>query len=225
MHLFRRSQLFLLTILSVALIGSCTGSQPEGNQNAADPTEPPFSNSEPERYQAIVVQASPSGSVKFLIARDGERWRIDSDLGLPGQTGSLHVDKKDYVLHFASRSYGEYTAGHGFDERPGMVEEISHGLLNSREVAKYEIIGTEGDLTRYKMTNDKGKEAVITIDTARGIPVRKEIYDLAEGGRKLEMTVTIEDYKTEPDPANFELPRDFKQVPIGEMKKILTGGQ
>jgi hypothetical protein len=214
-----------LAILSIALLASCSPSEQTSNQPAAEPSEPPFSNAEPESYQAIVVQSSPGGTVKFLIARDGDRWRIDSEYGLPSQTGSLHVDKKDFVLDFATRSYSEYTAGHGFDERPGMVEEISFGLLNSRETANYEMVATEGELTRYRMIDGKGKEAIITIDTSKDIPVKKEIYDLADGGRQLTMTVTLEDLRLEPDQANFDLPKDFKQVPIGDMKKILTGGK
>jgi hypothetical protein len=106
-----------------------------------------------------------------------------------------------------------------------MVQDISHGLFNSRDVATYEMIGTEGELTRYKMTDAKGNEAIITLDTARGVPVKKEIYTLADSGRSLKMTVIIEDFRLEADPASFELPKDFKRVPMGEMKKILTGKQ
>lgn len=225
MHLLKSLILYVFLISSAALFGSCAIQQPAALQNTAEPSEPPFENSEPERYQTIVVQASPGGIVRFLIARDGDRWRIDSDYGQPQQTGSLHVDKRDYVLHFATRSYSEYTAGHGFDERPGMVEEISHGLFNSREVGSYEVVGTQGELTQYKMSSSNGKEAVITVDTAKSLPVRKEIYRLTDGGHQSEVTVTLEDLKPDPDASNFEIPSDFKKVPIGEMKKILSGGK
>ena len=225
MHLLKVPIYFRFAIVWAALISGCSVQQPPGSQLAAEPSEPPFSNSEPDRYQAIVVQSSPAGSVRFLIARDGEQWRIDAEYGGPNQTGSLHVDKKDYILDFAKKVYSEYTAGHGFDERPGMVEEISHGLLNSREVANYQLVGTEGELTRYKMTNSKGKEAIIIVDTVKRLPVKKEIYNTADGGSQLEMTITLEDLRLEPDAANFELPKDFKQVPISEMKKILSGGK
>jgi hypothetical protein len=109
MHLLKRRLFLLIILLSIAQILSCNRSQPTGGDNAVPQSEPPFSNTEPESYQTILVQTSPEGTVRFLIARDGDKWRIDSEYGLSSQTGSLHLDKKDYVLDFATKSYGEYT--------------------------------------------------------------------------------------------------------------------
>ncbi len=221
MQLFIKAKLLTL-VAAAGLMISCSTPEPVADMPAAVPTEPPFANAEPEKYQTFVLQTSPSGTVRFLIARDGDRWRIDSDLGQPRQTGSLHTDQKDFVLDYATRSYGEYTAGHGFDERPNMVEEITHGLFNSREIAVYENLGTDGGFAQYKMTDGKGKESIITIDLAKGLPIRKEIFNIADGNRMLEMTVWLEDFTTEVDPANFEIGKDFKKVSMDEMKKILS---
>ena len=211
MKLIDRMKVTLFLVAAAAFAAACSTTEPAPEKAAAEPTEPPFSNAEPERYQAVIVQTTGQELVKFRVVRDGNLWRIDSAYGEPGQTSSIHTDK-EYVISFAGKAYGEYTAGHGFDERPQMVQEISGGMLNSREAAVFEKIGSEGGLTRYRMTDDKGVEAVITFDEGKGLPIRKESQ---------KMTVTLEDLSLEPDVSLFEIPKDLRKVPMDEMKKIL----
>lgn len=211
MKLIDRMKIFLFLAAILTSAAACGTAEPPPEKPAAVPTEPPFSNSEPERYQAVIVQTTGRDAVKFRIVRDGSRWRVDSAFGEPSQTASIHTDK-DYVISFAGKAYGEYTAGHGFDERPQMVQEISGGMLNSREAAVYERTGSEGGLTRYKVTDEKGGEFIVTFDESKGLPVKKESQ---------QMTVTLEEFSLEPDLSLFEIPKDLKKVPMDEMKKIL----
>lgn len=204
---------FLLAALALA---SCTRTEPVAEQTPPGPTEPPFENTEPEVYQTFVIQTLSTGPVKFFIARSGDNWRIDSDLDGANRTASLRLDGKDYVLDFGSRSYGEYTSGHGFDERAETVREVTFGLINGRDVAVYERNG-QG----YRSKDDKGREVNITLDE-QGRPVSKEIYRDSDGGRVREIRVELNDFKLLADPAHFDIPKDFKKVTMAEMKNILT---
>ncbi len=194
--------------------------KPAPDKAMGELSEPPYMNDEPEKYQTYVLQATSGETVKFFAARDGDKWRIDSAYGTPTQTGSLHTDK-DYVLAFAQKSYGEYESAHGFDERPNMVQEITHGMLNARDKAVFETLSSAGGVTRYRAIDANGKEAVITFDETKKIPVKKEIFNTQGGVRKLEITISLEEFTTDVDAAHFEIPKGFKKVPRQEIKNIL----
>ncbi len=212
---------FAFVILSAIFVAGCSPPESAIPQSSAQPTEPPFSNEEPGRYQTFIVQTMADEADKFFVARDGDKWRIDSAYGTPGQTATLHTDK-DYILAFIAKAYSEMETAHGFDERPNMVQEISHGLLNSREQASYEKIDSANSLTNYRYKDAKAKEVVLTFDEAKRVPVKKEIFGIVGGTRTLEKGITLEGFTTEVDPGHFKIPEDFKKVSAAEMKKILT---
>jgi hypothetical protein len=206
----------LILVLMCLAMSACTGVEPVAEKPPLEPTEPPFENTEPEKYQTYVTHNTPAGVVRFFIARNGDNWRIDSDVDGPNRTASMRIDGKDYVLDLASGSYGEYTAGHGFDERQEMVREITYGLIAGKEIAVYEKTG-EG----YKFTDDKGREVIVRLSD-HGRPLKKEIYRNAENGRGLDISVELMEFKLEPDPVHFVMPKDLKKVSMAEMKNILT---
>lgn len=187
-------------------------------------TEPPFQNSEPEKYQTEVWQTSATGIEKFLIVRDGARWRIDSAYGSPEQVSSMHTDK-DYVASISSKSYAEYPVSHGFDERENMANEISFGLINSRKKAAYEKMGTENGITKYRIAPapPKNIETVIHFDEKLGRPVKKELFKNDGANRLLDRTIELSGFKNEVDQTLFAFPKDFKKVSVEDMKKLLTG--
>ena len=220
---------YLLLVLSFTLLLLCCQTVSTGeNVNAVEraKTEAPFPNKEPEKYQTEIWQTSARGTEKFFIARDGAKWRIDSAYGAADQVTTLHTDK-DYVLASASKIYAEYPTSHGFDEREGMVSEISLGMLNGIERAIFEKLGTESGITKYRMTADVGSnlETFIYFDEKAGLPVKKEIFKIDGNHRVLDRSVELSGFKTEVDAALFILPKDFQKASIEEMKKVLSGIQ
>lgn len=217
----------LLFVFTLLLPGCQTVSTGE-NVNAVEraKTEAPFPNKEPEKYQTEIWQTSSRGVEKFFVARDGAKWRIDSAYGAPNQVTTLHTDK-DYVLDSASKIYAEYPTSHGFDEREGMVAEMSLGLLNGTERAIFEKLGTESGITKYRMAADAGSnlDTLIYFDEKAGIPVKKEIFKTDGGQRTLDSSVELSGFKTEVEPAMFTLPNDYRKASIEEMKKVLSGIQ
>ena len=211
---------FVLSLL-VFLLASCSSQGPDSEVSLGPPTEPPFKNEEPERYQTFIVQTTPVETVKFFVARDGSKWRIDSAYGTPQQTTSLRTDK-DYVLAFGPRIYSEYESVHGYEERPDVIQEITHGMINNRDVAVYKKIDDTDGLVKYKYVDQKGKESIVTYDSANGIPIRKELFGIKDGLRVPEIAISLEGFSTEVDPVSFELPKDFKKVSPQEMKAFLV---
>ncbi len=207
------------------IMTSCGG--PKADQNPSIPpqdavrVEPPYQNAEPETYQTEVWQVTQRGTDKFLISRKGDKWRIDSAVGDPSQTASLR-NGKYYVLSMATKSYAEYDPGHGYDDRADTVIAITMGLIGGREKAVYEMTGTADGQTKYRVTGAPGKpvESIVTVDGKVGLPVMKEVYK-TDGERVLDMTVKLNGFKTEVDDSVFELPKDFKKVPLEEIKKTL----
>lgn len=211
----------LFISLSVTLLAACSSPGPVSNLAGAEPTEPPFTNEEPEKYQTFIVQTTPKETVRFFVARDGDKWRVDSAYGTPSQTTSLHTDK-DYILAYEAKAYSEYDSTHGFDERPNMVQEISYGMLNSRDKAVYEEISSEAGVAKFRFIDARGKESVVTFDKENGLPIKKEIFSINDGAKTLEITISLEGLLTEVDPGHFEIPKEFKKASAEEMKKILT---
>ncbi|MEQ1603993.1 MAG: hypothetical protein ABL999_03920 [Pyrinomonadaceae bacterium] len=223
-----QSAALVLAVLLTLIFQGCrtvsTGENTERSAAGAVMTEPPFKNGEPEKYQTEVLQTSAIGVEKFFIIRDGAKWRIDSAYGSPDQVSSLHTDK-DYVASFAAKSVAEYPATHGFDERENMVTEISFGLINSREKAAYETMGTENGITKYRIAPapPKNIETVIHYDEKLGLPIKKEIFRNDGANRLIDRTIEFSGFKTEIDTTLFAFPKDFKKVSVEDMKKILTG--
>jgi hypothetical protein len=219
----RKSIISVVVISLIAFaLAACSTPDTALNTIPAAPTQPPFKNEEPEKYQTYIVQTTPTETVRFFVARDGARWRVDSAYGAPGQTTSLHTDK-EYVLAHSAKTYSEYEESHGYDQRPNMIEEISHGMINGRENAVYEKIGGSDRIVKYKYVDRKGRESIVSYDEVKGLPVTKEFFTMGGGTKTLQLSISLEGFSTEVDQSNFALPKDFKRVTPQEMRFILTG--
>ena len=216
----KSAQIIFSLLSAVFLMASCSSMGSADAVSPAVPSEPPFKNDEPDRYQVFIIQTTPVESVKFFAARDGDKWRIDSAYGTSQHTASIHNDK-DYVLAFGHGVYSEYDSAHGYDERPDLIQEITHGMINKKDLAVYETIDSAGDLVRYKYIDPKGQESLVTFDAAKGIPVRKELFVAKDGLKTLDITISLEGFSTDVDPATFDLPKDLKRVTPQEMRSVL----
>lgn len=243
MKLSNLTKYFIVLGLFSLAFSACGGSKPADNAAAAPSdntaispadaksippadavrTEPPYQNAEPSSFQTEVWQITAAGTEKFQLTRKDAKWRVDNALGDPSQTSTLHSDK-DYVLSFPTKTYAEYESGHGYDDHASIMEAVTKGLLNGRDKAVYEKIGSENGMTRYRIIGEPGKpvESFVTVDDKLGLPIMKEVYKL-EGGRRLDITVKLVGFKTEVDDKAFDIPKDFKKVPLEEMQKSLTG--
>lgn len=227
MQLSNLPKTLLILALTAVIFQACGGTKPadqaSGPPADAQRTEPPYANAEPEKYQTEIVVTAGSLVEKFMAVRSGGKWRVDTAYGDPKQVTTLRTDK-DYVMSIATRSYSNYQSGHGYDERARMVEDITRGMINSRTNAVFEKLGSEGGVTKYRKWGEAGKDlvSIVSFDEKAGIPVKMEIFKNTPGTGPADVTVQLVNFKAEPDETLLAIPKDFKEVPIEDMKKVLV---
>lgn len=258
-----RAALVYLFLLTLALsAASCKGSGTNGNQNAnsaagsttvADETSttPPFSTKEPERYQATMVITSSLGeqsnipgmsqltTKEMLIARDGERRRVDMEL-VPGMRAAyLQTATARYLLLPARKVYAEFKqGGEGGASEPSKnpSSDFSPDALLNQSIggARYEKLGAEnvsGRATvkyRVTMTGKTGEaksvttESLIWIDDALGMPVKSETTMSGTGSANSKYSMELRDIKQDVDQSVFELPTDYTKVDYKDIQRQIT---
>ncbi len=227
MQLSNLPKTLLILALTSVIFQACGGTKPadqaSGPPADAQRTEPPYANAEPEKYQTEIVVTAGTLVEKFMAVRSGGKWRVDTAYGDPKQVTTLRTDK-DYVISIATRSYSNYQSGHGYDERARMVEDITRGMINSRTNAVFEKLGSEGGVTKYRKWGEAGKDlvSIVSFDEKAGIPVKMEIFKNTPGTGPAAVTVQLVNFKAEPDETLLAIPKDFKEVPIEDMKKVLV---
>ena len=209
------------------------------SQESAVLTTPPYSTSEPERYQATRVlrsQAStpsttPSGengTSTILIARDGAKRREEYVSPDNERVVYLETSAGRFVLLPGSKVYAalesdQNVSGGALTEPAGEPEVVSTDeLLNEVDHgAKYQSLGTEvvegRATTKYRVTTAKASgeanrqsETLIWIDEALGMPVRSETTDGSESSVKVIME--LKDITLKVDEHLFEIPRGYTKV-------------
>lgn len=215
----------IVAAFAVLFVQGC-GPAKTGNTASAPPpdaqkTEPPYKNEDPEAFQTEITVTTGATVERFMAVRKGDKWRIDTGYGGPKHVISLRADK-DYVMSPTAKIYADYQSGHGFDERARMMDEITRGMLDNRERAVFEKLSTEGSITKYRMWGEPNKNlvSIISFDEKAGIPVKMEIFKNGGDG-PADTTVVLVGFKTEPDETLLAIPKDFKAVPLDEMRKFL----
>jgi len=227
MNIAKLTANLLFVVIAISISLACrSASTGDGSLHASEKTAPPFPNEEPESYQTEIWQTSAKGVEKFFMMRDGEKWRMDALYGSPEQVSTIHTDK-EYVISLATKVYAEYPLSHGYDDRGDMVNAMTYGMLNAKGMDIYKNLGSGGGQTRFMTRSDadKGHESIVYVDDKLELPVKKEVFKLGEIGQTPEMTITLSNFKTEPDEALFTLPTGLKRIPPEEMKRVLVGSK
>jgi hypothetical protein len=252
--------LFLLTLALSAASCKRSGTNGDANANSAagsttvadeTSTTPPFSTKEPERYQATMVITSSLGeqsnipgmsqltAKEMLIARDGEKRRVEMEL-VPGtKVAYLQTATARYMLVPARKVYAEFKPGEeGVDSEPSKntSSDFSPDALLNQSVggARYEKLGAEnvnGRATvkyRVTMTGKTGEaksvttESLIWIDDALGMPVRSETTMSGGGSANSKYSMELRDIKQDVDQSLFELPTDYTKVDYKDIQRGIT---
>jgi hypothetical protein len=178
----------------------------------------PFSTKEPEVFQAeIVITANGSEGKKF-IARSGNSRRFDYNVGAKNQVSVVQSDKI-YTLLANKKIYTETAFGQSFPARNDWTSE----WLNAKTDAEFTKIGTENNLTQYRVSfgETAKSEMLIFVDEKISLPVKQEFYSLENGQRNLTMMIELRNFKAEASNDLFAIPKDFKKVSAEEFRKIL----
>jgi hypothetical protein len=248
--------LFLITCLLAFLLSgvackrtaenNANGNASNANASAAtDDTSstPPFQTKEPERYQATMITSGSLGgqaasipglssltNQQMLVARDGEKRRVETEM-FPGvKITYLQLAGARYLLYPAKKLYAEIKLD-GSDASVNPAQGVPSDFAPDKLVkgattgAKYEKLGTEEvngrTTTKYRVTGGSGDESqqntetIIWVDESLGMPIKSE--STSTSGAKYSME--LRDIKQEVDATLFELPKDYQKV---EHKDILS---
>lgn len=170
----------------------------------------PFETKEPETYQADFVTIAGGAETRSHLSRKGTRSRFDSFEAGKSIRSIVQTDKLIYVDH-RSKTFAEASTGGG-DAQPPYLADLTASLLTQKPPAKFEKIGTDGKIERYRVTADSSiTPSIISYDTEIKMVTRHEIGD----GFAFEMR----NFTLEVDDQVFQIPPGYRKVAWADFLK------
>jgi hypothetical protein len=206
---------------------------------------------EPDKYAAtLAFSIETQGGEKAIgipqlslqVARSGDDRRLE--FKLPDGTPLIYLDHDNhhYVILPARKQYAELTkesTGLQFQKllTPGQLVESLKNVKGLQRAGDETYNGRAAEKYQYSKTtetNTKAGEvqanAYIYVDKDTGLPLHAEIDAESSGDVKgvkaARVVAEMKDIKTDIDPAMFQTPSDFAQVPPEKVKQqidALTG--
>jgi hypothetical protein len=226
--MFSSKPLNLILFFTLVCCSSCsffqnsTNSNTSANQTIGSETknEVVFPTKEPENYQLeIVVKSDGEEEQKTLTAKSGQRFfSIGNDIA------TLKIDAtKSYLINFDQKIFTEnLTPTTTYDNSSETLQSfLTTELLNGKTDAKFENLGDENGLTKYRATFETS-ESLIFVDENFKLPMRQEFYKLNGEERTLMYSSEIQNLKLAADESFFEVPKDFRKVSLAEFQTELS---
>ena len=186
----------------------------------------PFSTKEPNVYQTeISVTANGVKDVTFT-ARDGANQLTIFDYRKKTEFALLKTsENQTFLINQRRKIYAENTsAANVSDAKSDSLKDfLTAEWLNQKHDAKFETLGAENDLTKYRVNLDEAtnSEIIIFVDEKIGLPVRQEFYTANGEQKTLALTVELKNFNLQIEPKFFELPKDYRKVALKEFQEIL----
>lgn len=208
---------YLLLILGVAgcgLFGSGERSDDPPPVISQPKSVVPFETREPAAYQADFVTSGDGVESTVHFARSGGSWRFDTfSAGEPSRT-IIRTDTTIYVDH-ASRTFAEAPSGIISADRPQLLSDLTTSLLSRFEAGKFEEIGREGSIVRYRVTSDGERNAsIVTYDSAIGMVVRQE----SERAGGDSFVFELRRFSLEVDASAFQVPQGYRKTQWADLQ-------
>lgn len=222
--MFLSNRLASVSILIVfcAMAAGCSWMGGSENAASASPAigppkrEIPFETREPETFQADFITLTRGVETRVRYARKGANWRADTFDKETLSRSIISTDKQIHIDH-TSKTYAESPSGGGPADRPAYVTDLTQTLLNQKEHAKFEKLGTDGTLERYRVTVEGSTTPfIVTFDTATKMVTRQETETRSPAGFVFEMrslTLDVSDNV-------FKLPPGYRKITWQEFLKL-----
>jgi hypothetical protein len=200
------AQAILLVIIVAAGCSWFGGNEPPSNSSVTvKPPETgiPFETKEPETFQADFITVSGGGESRSHFAKRQDRWRFDS-FDADGPTRSIVQGPTLAYIDHTRKQYSEPPTN-GPDAQPPFLADLTTSLLHPKQPARFEKLGTENNIERYRVTVEGINSAsTILYDTTIKMVVRHELG----GGFAFEMR----NFTLEVDEAVFQIPNGYRKV-------------
>ena len=178
------------------------------NVSLPNKKELPFATREPEVFQFEIIVRAGETERRIGVSRDGNKRRIDYDLGTEKHRAVMIADK-EYRLDLKRRTYTE----RGLSAAGASDNDLVSHLLNARDYTDFEEVGREGSVVtfRARINESDASEVLIFFDESIGLPVRQEFYSIDGETRDLKYSVEMRNFKTDVDQGLFEIPGSFRK--------------
>ncbi|MCA1624899.1 MAG: hypothetical protein LC768_03080 [Acidobacteria bacterium] len=189
-------------------------------------SEIPFSTKEPDVYQAEIVLTNYENGEKkerkIIVARSGGKTLHNYETGIY----FLQLNENENLLaHSRKKIYADSQTNLEVSAQNDETLQgfLSEGWLNQKTNAKFENLGAENNLTKYRvvLASSQTSELMIYIDENFKIPVRQEFYSINGEQKNMIFSMEIRNLKMQTDEKLFEIPKDFKKVSFKEFQKII----
>ena len=222
MFLSNRLASVSILIICCAMAAGCSWfGQGEKAASASPVIEPPksdvpFETKEPDTFQADFVTSAGAVETRVHYAKKGTNWRADTFDKERLSRSIVTTDKQVHIDH-RSKTYAEAPSDGGPADRPAFVNDLTQTLLNQKEHAKFEKLGTDGPLERYRVTVEGSSTPfVIAYDPSIRMVTRQEPEASPPGGFVFEMrglTLEVSD-------DTFKLPSGYRKITWQEFLKL-----
>jgi hypothetical protein len=212
----------LIFFAFAAFISGC-GQAPANKTNSASPipvdrlatSEFPFTTKEPEVYQGDFYAGGDEYQNHWFVARNRDKWRVDFYKDNNKDWSQIKTDQVYYVDHkrkiYAIEPYAEKGA-----VQSTYFSTLLSGFFKDKQYRKFEDLGSEGNLKKYKVQEDNSQDQLILyVDEPSKMVVKQEFLALNEANgtaSSAKYTYEIKNFKTEAPDDMFEMPAGYKSV-------------
>ena len=184
----------------------------------------PFSTKEPDIYQAEIVVTTNSGAEeKFFAAKNGANRLTVFDYQTKRETALLQIAaNQSFIIAPNQKIYAENQTEIDNAKSSALNDFLTADLMNRKTDAKYETLGAENNLVRFRVRLDEtqNSEIIIYVDEKIGLPVKQEFYSISGEEKKIIVMTELKNFNLQTEAKFFEVPKDFRKVTLKEFYEI-----
>ncbi len=178
----------------------------------------PFESKEPDAFQTEIVVTNFLNGEKsekvYFAARNGNKSLTVFNRGEKSEHSILIDGGKTFFFNNENKTFRETEGDLNAVSADEMSEFLTSRWLNRKIDAKFEKLGTENNLTNYRVThgNSAASEIILIYDENLKMPVKQEFYSISGEAKILTMTVELKNFQPSADEKLFVLPQDYKRA-------------
>ena len=178
----------------------------------------PFENKEPERFQTEIVVTNflngEKSERRYFLARSGTQHLTIFNRGEKDETSVLQTaDGRSFFINNEKKGYQEkrVQTAQANSELTGF---LTTEWLNQKTDAAFEKLGTENNLTKYRVRlgSSNVSEILVFVDENLKLPVKQEFYSASGEQKTLMFSVELKNFSLQAEDKLFELPKNSQEV-------------
>ena len=223
------TKFLLFAVVAISHFSACRFWQTAGEttKSLTEENQPkritPFSTKEPPVYQAEVITATYLNGQRFerkyFVAKRFGKNYIAFNVEDDNETAILERgDGKTFILNKKKKSYIERAEGYSSIERDELRSFLTTKWLNEKREAKFENLGNEKNLAKFRVTIDDSHktEVLIFVNEKLNLPIRQEFYSISEGKRNLSYSIEVKNVRTQVSEKLFKLPDGYQSKTVDD---------